>query len=629
MEAVRKARKALSGGDHTDDVQELPGFTDNVAFNKDALPEDEQDSRSKTQKVKDKAKSLKHAVAHPRTHLQQKVTQQIAINEQPWLHNQETANEDLFEAHEDLDDATENVLPGLPEKQRVTKEHALRSRVQEVEETRLELQVAWHMGRYVRRVRAVRRPLAYPQREGYKRFDSQGKYEGLNWVKWVGHLALYSFQDCSMHYISPTNAVPYDRDVLTRRIERLVVASEAFQLWWMRVRHVYSWQDPWLTFKWFAVYLFLLKINYMMSFYWGYLFYSVVSNFDGKHSRGWMKKSHVRATETRERVSMMSELITRHGSDAWVEPFLDEFGPWIQLQLGDTSDFLEICANYYDWRNPYSTACSCFAYVCLFLISAIPSLDLSMRVMWLSCGLYFFLSRPIATNYPRFRHVVDPMRWVYWDSPTMTEGAFRYLRETMTAALNRPLDPQAELDPREHNDTEDSDDEAEVFFDCLSKPHAAGGDLLPKGSGITIRSFTARWSGRLGRLELTRTTARFATVGKLGRERNIAWERPLDDLLEIRKAAQAARRVPRIVTDYKEALSLVFVPLSNMSLASTEEHSNEVALEDEGAADEYLYGMTTDARDEAFNALIGLAASEAGVLWQELQPESDWQTHEH
>jgi len=131
-----------------------------------------------------------------------------------------------------------------------------------------------------------------------------------------------------------------------------------------------------------------------------------------------MKESTHRSSETKERAAMFSELITRHGSSDWVGPLLDELGPWLQLQLSDAADFLESASSYYDWRNVSSTTATCVVYVALILVSAIPSLEYSIKVFWLAAGLYFFLSRPIATLYPRFRHVMDPMRWMYWDAPT-------------------------------------------------------------------------------------------------------------------------------------------------------------------------------------------------------------------
>lgn len=119
---------------------------------------------------------------------------------------------------------------------------------------------------------------------------------------------------------------------------------------------------------------------------------------------------------------MASEFVVRHGKDKWLDPLLEEFGPWIQLQLGDSAHFLEMCANYYDWVNVGSTTATCCAYAALLLVSALPRLEFSIKVFWLSAGLYFFISRPISANYPRFHHALDPLRWMYWDSPTTCES---------------------------------------------------------------------------------------------------------------------------------------------------------------------------------------------------------------
>ena len=186
----------------------------------------------------------------------------------------------------------------------------------------------------------------------------------------------------------------------------------------MRVRRVYTWEDPWLTAKWLVIFLIQVKTGFFLSAFWAYLFYSVVSNFYGKHSRTWMRESHERAMNNKERASMLSELIIRHGSDAWVDPLMDELGPWIQLQLGDAADFLEACSSYYEWRNVSATLSTCVIYVALFLLGAATPLDYSVRVFWMAGGIYFFMSRPIGTCYPRFRHAVDPVRWMYWDAPT-------------------------------------------------------------------------------------------------------------------------------------------------------------------------------------------------------------------
>ncbi len=76
---------------------------------------------------------------------------------------------------------------------------------------------------------------------------------------------LYGLQASSLQYIDPTNTLPYDRMELTSAVERLLVVSQAYQAWWSRVRHVYRWEDPFLTFKWFVVYLVMVKTGYFMT----------------------------------------------------------------------------------------------------------------------------------------------------------------------------------------------------------------------------------------------------------------------------------------------------------------------------------------------------------------------------
>ena len=52
--------------------------------------------------------------------------------------------------------------------------------------------------------------------------------------------------------------------------------------------------------------------------------------------------------ESHERAAMgmtpqkLSELVHAHGGEGWIDPLLDEVGPLLQQQLGDTADFLEI-----------------------------------------------------------------------------------------------------------------------------------------------------------------------------------------------------------------------------------------------------------------------------------------------
>ena len=58
----------------------------------------------------------------------------------------------------------------------------------------------------------------------------------------------------------------FERKELIRQTERLIISTGPWQGWLMRVRHIYLWEDPWLTARWLALYLFLIKTNYVMTF---------------------------------------------------------------------------------------------------------------------------------------------------------------------------------------------------------------------------------------------------------------------------------------------------------------------------------------------------------------------------
>ena len=49
-----------------------------------------------------------------------------------------------------------------------------------------------------------------------------------------------------------------------------------------------------------------------------------------------------RALESRGTASRFGELIDKHGRNDWLEPVVEHLGPYIQLQLGDMANMLEV-----------------------------------------------------------------------------------------------------------------------------------------------------------------------------------------------------------------------------------------------------------------------------------------------
>ncbi|KAK4951485.1 hypothetical protein LTR10_010461 [Elasticomyces elasticus] len=501
MQTLRKVRNSISHHEPKRDAVEkdmdaeghaLPEITDNIAFNSGARSAEDPGQSNHTS-VKDKLKLVKHAVAHPhqaaKARGQKEAVKFMAQTERPWLTDRNVDDGELFEAYDDLERERE-----VNDKERLVPIHDAKDRVDDIEEKRTELEVVWHMSRYVKRARVVRQPLAWPPKERYRQYGPGGKYEGFLWVKWAGH--------------------------------------------------------------------------------WGYLFYSFLTNRHGLHSRFWMRQSDERAKETAETAATISELITRHGPDAWFEPFLDIFGPWIQAQVLDLAQFLEICNASYMWRNPSSTAYTCFGYFSLFLL---------------------------------------------------TEHAFQWLREYAQVSLHRPQADAAHLGDFAAVLDDDNEEEEQLYFESLSSPtpqyHSlAAEQTATMSSEPAVLSFKAHWSGRRGRLEITRKSVRFVVTGR--QKNKTEWERTLADLLEVRKLNLPLTDLPGVpsltkLSSTSSALSILWVPKDDLRLASTEEHTND----ETSYIEETMYGMVADRRDEAFNSIIGIS----GAMWMELQSPSDWQ----
>ena len=157
-------------------------------------------------------------------------------------------------------------------------------------------------------------------------------------------LLLYYSQDFTTRYIDDFDALPFDLDVLRSHGERLVLATAPWQVWVMRVRAVYCWEDPSVTARWLLLYVGLWYNDLIPSFFWAFVLYFVIRN---RYFPSWphYHRESVKATVSTEGSALaLGEIIDRHGRDDWLDPFLDQLGPFVQLQLGDLADYLEVLA---------------------------------------------------------------------------------------------------------------------------------------------------------------------------------------------------------------------------------------------------------------------------------------------
>lgn len=55
-----------------------------------------------------------------------------------------------------------------------------------------------------------------------------------------------------------------------------------------------------------------------------------------------LRKSMQKSFDSRSTASQFGELVDKHGREHWLEPVMDGLGPYIQLQLDDVANMLEV-----------------------------------------------------------------------------------------------------------------------------------------------------------------------------------------------------------------------------------------------------------------------------------------------
>ncbi|KAK6498747.1 hypothetical protein TWF481_011321 [Arthrobotrys musiformis] len=305
-------------------------------------------------------------------------------------------------------------------------------RLRELKIARQKMLVNWVSDRHIRSASVVRgKVLKYPD------LDETIEKEGF--MKYFGDLALYFSQRFIPIYTSPWEEVPrYENTRTLSHVERIAIGIAPFQEWAMVIRNVYRWEDPVKTARWMAIYTVLWWSGCLITFSYAYLISRVLRNRQDWNHVKRVKGAIYRARDQQQSVRRITELIERHGSDGWVEALPDSFGSWAQLKLGDFADALEIIRNFYEWRDPEQTALTLvFFGVCLF-IGVFTDLAYCWRIVTFVFGLWFFVSSPIASRYPRYRLVVSPFKWVFWGIPTHADVAYSEFRADAANAVSDP-----------------------------------------------------------------------------------------------------------------------------------------------------------------------------------------------
>lgn len=368
-----------------------------------------------------------------------------------------------------------------------------------------------------------------------------------------------------------------------------------------------------------------------------------------------LRQSIERAQDRSSTAFHIAEVMDQHGRKDWLGPLMDQLGPSIQIQINDLANLLEVGYNFYHWKSPRKTIASLFFISVVFVITASSSADFCLKIFWFVTGLSFFVCWPISAHYPRYRLLVSPSKWVFWDIPTHAEWSVQYLQQHSMAALKAAetqidVETPAKSNSIGNNKVNDigirveapspgssSDDDGYFEVAERSPPTTESGNDSPPLNNppyiasIDIVSFSCIHAHTPGHLILTSKTIKFyhslPSVSKISSQPSASFEFPLTQLDEMRKKTSSQTILAKIskAMDGSGQLELRVrgqVPgLEKFweGVNATDGSKLKTQLGDRRLYDRYTVTVIVleamRDRDKAFNAILGFS----GLKWQNLQ----------
>ncbi|PVH70925.1 hypothetical protein DL98DRAFT_472213 [Cadophora sp. DSE1049] len=595
-----------------DELQESPAFNPDKFLNQARIRQS--GASPKAAAFLQGLQSTVEAVIHPKAAIQSRATRKTAGNlakSRPYLSRK--ADLDFVQAHEDLEEARGgDGGNGEDGDLRNNKIDGCTDHIEEMERKRQSIRVAWVTTRHVHRVRVADAvpPPPFPDDEFFIAEDDCG-YPEFQWGKWIAYKLLHISHGFSAQYIDDFEERPFDFDTLRRHVERLVIVSAPLQEFISDIRCIYRWQDPARTGRWMALYFGLWYISHIMTFVYGYILYSTIMNYFYPRSVADLREEMTRSFDRGATAFKVGELMDKHGSDNWLEPLLDELGPYIQLQIGDLASFLEAAYNFYHFRSPASTVASLCFVAALFLLTALVDSRYAMKILWFMIGLVFFICWPVSSLYPRYRLLVSPLKWMLWDVPTHSELSFQFLQERAAVAREAMVTNQKQENADIETTTRDPalqlDSDRQDVSDDESFVTAA---TSFQDDDLDILTFGCTFQHVPGHLTISTAGIRFdPSINRLSTSKT--FYKSYSELLEMSKRQTRPSILSPLakVTTGMDKLELRFRRRVGVAGRPSVGEMDDV---------EVLLLENMRGRDKAFNAIIGFS----GVRWQHLQKRS-------
>lgn len=315
-----------------------------------------------------------------------------------------------------------------------------------------------------------------------------------------------------------------------------------------------------------------------------------------------LRNSMKRSLDQGSTAFKIGELMDQHGSKEWLEPLLDQIGPYLQVQIIDIANFFEVVYNFWHWRSPSATRNTLCLFTAFLIIAAFGSYDFAMKGVWFILGFGFFVNWPISSLHPRYRLIVSPLKITFWDVPTHAEASFHYLRDRATVAreailssANRPR-PYQTINSTATATLSVPDDDLEW------------GEILEPACTLQIDkdilSLKCTYHRHPGHFIISTSSLRFEPLHLFSKYES--FNNPYTKLVEMTKRTTTSS----ILSPVAKTLDL-----DKLELTFQNQRPNIGGKDKPRAV--LLENMKE--RDKAFNAIVGFS----GLRWQNLQKEPE------
>jgi hypothetical protein len=280
----------------------------------------------------------------------------------------------------------------------------------------------------------------------------------------------------------------------------------------------------------------------------------------------------------------LTEYIEKEGDEAWADDLLEGIGPWAMLQLADLANFFESMRNFYEWRVPSRTWVTLSVLVIGVVGTAICPLWLLVKSITFGAGLTFFGLFPIATNFPEYRLLASPVKFLLWNIPTHAEWAIKYVQAEGTRYEAEHPHIKASTSVPTTTVSGDVDGTIPAASTVPNTTTAPATTISQHDYGF----YTATHSGNTGRLILDPSAIRFETTVRHKPHFHLLYSQ-MKNLEKIDRVI--AKNIPGV--QQSEGKDLKFV----------DKRGQEWVLEN------------VEKRDECFSQIAGFSGREWQVVW--------------